>query len=97
MTACALSLSLLGAAGAQADVVFDASGGHRHQSGHVDLAADHCARAGSGRLLAVGVSTKENATVTSVTYGGAVADQRVAASHARDDRHWPARAPSCGR
>src|ERR1044071_372132 len=74
-TACALSLSTLGAAGARADVVPVASASATGTEATVTASLE--VPAGGDRLLAVGVSTTAGSTITGVAYGSQALTKRV--------------------
>jgi hypothetical protein len=78
-TACALSLMLCcGVAGASANVVFKDADAVAVASATTATVPGVTVGAGVDRFLAVTVSTKENATVTGVTYAGQVLTSRAA-------------------
>lgn len=78
--ACVLSLMVLcGASGASADVVFKAAQSTSVTSASSASIPGVTIDAGSGGFLAVTVSTKENATVTGVSYAGQALTNRGAA------------------
>jgi hypothetical protein len=76
----ALSVLLLGAGGARADVVAQFSASEATEGDTSVSLSLSTPAAGSGRLLAVGVSTTNGATVSGVSYAGQALTKRAGAS-----------------
>src|SRR3954471_14769419 len=75
------ALSLLACASARADVVFRGSTSTTATGTAITL-SNVSTPAGSGRMLAVGITTTNGVSVTGVTYGAQAMTQQVAASDA---------------